>query len=134
MDYNKQRSNESMEDYLETILVLQKSKGNVRSIDIANELNFTKASVSVAMKNLRERDYITVQDNGYILLTDTGRKIAKKVYERHTILSSLFMNLGVSEKTALEDACKIEHFLSDESFRAIKRHIKEHSSKAKNKD
>ena len=130
MDYNKQRSNESMEDYLETILVLQKSKGNVRSIDIANELNFTKASVSVAMKNLRERDYITVKDNGYILLTDAGRKIAKKVYERHTILSSLLVNLGVSEKTALEDACKIEHFLSEESFKAIKKHIKEHSKKA----
>ena len=128
MDYNKQRSNESMEDYLETILILQKNKGNVRSIDIANELNFTKASVSVAMKNLREKEYITVQDNGYILLTDSGRKIAKKIYERHTILSSLFINLGVSKKTAIEDACKIEHFLSEETFKAIKKHMKEHSN------
>ena len=127
MNYNKQRSNESMEDYLETILILQKKNGNVRSIDIANELNFTKASVSVAMKNLRDKNYVTVQENGYILLTDSGRKIAKDVYERHTILSSLLVRLGVSEKTALEDACKIEHFLSEESFNAIKKHMREHS-------
>lgn len=131
MDYNKQRSNESMEDYLETILILQKSKGNVRSIDVANELNFTKASVSVAMKNLRDKEYVTVQENGYILLTDSGRKIAESVYERHTILSDLLVNLGVSREVALEDACKIEHFLSEESFNAIKRHIQAHTSSQK---
>ncbi|MBR3646478.1 MAG: metal-dependent transcriptional regulator [Lachnospiraceae bacterium] len=124
MDYNKQRSNESMEDYLETILILKKNNGNVRSIDIANELNFTKASVSVAMKNLRDKEYITVADNGYISLTQSGKKIAERVYERHTILSELLINLGVNQKVALEDACKIEHFLSEESFNAIKRHIK----------
>ena len=124
MNNNKQRSNESMEDYLETILILQKKQGNVRSIDIANELSFTKASVSVAMKNLRDKEYITVQDNGYILLTASGKKIAESVYERHTILSELLINLGVNKDVALEDACKIEHFLSEESFNAIKRHIK----------
>ena len=127
MDYNKQRSNESMEDYLETILVLQESKGNVRSIDIANELGFTKPSVSVAMKNLREKGHVVVDENGYIKLTPSGKKIAKSVYERHTILSQLLINLGVDSKIALEDACKIEHILSDESFNAIKNHIKKHS-------
>ena len=129
MDYNKQRSNESMEDYLETILMLHEKSANVRSIDIANELGFTKASVSVAMKNLREKDYIYVQDGGFIQLTAAGENIAKSVYERHTILSQMLINLGVTPEVALEDACKIEHFLSKESFNAIKRHLKEKGSK-----
>ena len=129
MNYNKHRSNESMEDYLETILMLQKSNGNVRSIDIANELNFTKASVSVAMKKLRETDYISVDENGYITLTKTGKKIAESVYERHTILSTLLINLGVSKEVALEDACRIEHDISDETFNAIKLHIKKYGKK-----
>ena len=127
MNNNKQRSNESMEDYLETILILKKDIRNVRSIDIANKLNFTKASVSIAMKNLREKELITVSDDGYIELTNSGKKIAKRIYERHTILSELLINLGVKAETALKDACKIEHDISDESFNAIKNHIKEHS-------
>ncbi len=127
MNNNKQRSNESMEDYLETILILKNELRNVRSIDIANKLNFTKASVSIAMKNLREKEFITVTDDGYIELTSSGKKIAKRIYERHTILSELLINLGVKPETALKDACKIEHDISDESFNAIKNHIKEHS-------
>ncbi len=129
MNNNKHKSNESMEDYLETILMLQNSNGHVRSIDIANELNFTKASVSVAMKKLREADYIFVDENGFINLTKTGNKIAESVYERHTILSTLLINLGVSKDVALEDACRIEHDLSEESFNAIKNHIKKYGKK-----
>ena len=121
MNYIKHRSDESLEDYLETILMLQKSKGQVRSIDIANEMNFTKPSVSVAMKNLREKGYITMDNTGYITLTDTGRQRANDVLERHNILAELLMRIGVSEETAKEDACKVEHDLSDESFDAIKR-------------
>ena len=121
MSYIKHRSDESLEDYLETILMLQKSRGQVRSINIANEMNFTKPSVSVAMKNLREKGYITMDNTGYITLTDTGRQRAEDVLERHTILADLLMRIGVSEKTAKEDACKVEHDLSEESFDAIKR-------------
>ena len=104
--------NESVENYLETILVLNHRLGNVRSIDIANEMNFKKPSVSVAMKNLRE--------NG---LTESGREVAEKIYERHTTLSSWLVMLGVDPRIAAEDACKIEHDVSAESFEAIKRHI-----------
>ena len=108
--------NESVENYLETILVLNHRLGNVRSIDIANEMNFKKPSVSVAMKNLRENGFITVSPEGYIHLTESGREVAEKIYERHTTLSSWLVMLGV-------DACKIEHDVSAESFEAIKRHI-----------
>ena len=121
MSYIKHRADESLEDYLETILMLQKSRGQVRSINIANEMNFTKPSVSVAMKNLREKGYITMDNTGYITLTDAGRQRAEDVLERHTILADLLMRIGVSEKTAKEDACKVEHDLSEESFDAIKR-------------
>ena len=121
MSYIKHRADESLEDYLETILMLQKSKGQVRSIDIANEMNFSKPSVSVAMKNLREKGYITVADTGYITLTETGRQRAEDTLERHTILADLLMRIGVSKETALADACKLEHDLSEESFEAIKR-------------
>lgn len=121
MSYIKHRADESLEDYLETILVLQNTKGQVRSIDIANEMNFSKPSVSVAMKNLREKGYITMADTGYITLTETGRQRAKDVLERHTILADLLIHIGVSRETALEDACKVEHDLSEESFEAIKR-------------
>ena len=121
MSYIKHRADESVEDYLETILLLQKKTGHVRSIDIANEMNFTKASVSVAMKNLREKAYITMEDKGYITLTENGKKRAESVLERHNILSELLQHIGVSKETALADACKIEHDLSDESFEAIKR-------------
>ena len=123
MSYIKHRADESIEDYLETILLLQKKLGNVRSIDIANEMNFTKASVSIAMKNLREKEYITRADNGYILLTESGKKRAEDVLDRHTILSDWLISIGVSKETALEDACRVEHDLSEESFTAIKKSL-----------
>ncbi|MDD6037786.1 MAG: metal-dependent transcriptional regulator [bacterium] len=124
MNYIKHRADESVEDYLETILLLHKKNGHVRSIDIANEMNFTKASVSVSMKNLREKGYITVAENGFITLTQTGNARAESVLERHTILSDWLMSIGVSRETALEDACRVEHDLSVESFEAIKRYLK----------
>ena len=114
----------SAENYLETILILsqRKGKGEVRSIDIVNELEFSKPSVSVAMKNLRENGYITVDKDGYIRLTDKGLEIAEKMYERHTLLSQWLIKLGVDEKVAVEDACRMEHVISAESFAAIKKH------------
>ena len=115
--------NESAENYLETILVLSKRLPAVRSVDIANELGFKKPSVSIAMKNLREKKHISVDDSGFITLTPSGREIAEMIYERHLLFSNWLMQLGVSEQTALEDACKIEHVLSKESFEAIKRYI-----------
>ena len=124
MSYIKHRADESLEDYLETILMLQKSRGQVRSIDIANEMNFTKPSVSVAMKNLREKQYITMDSIGYITLTEAGRQRAEDVLERHTILADLLMHIGVRKETALADACKVEHDLSEESFEAIKRALR----------
>ena len=115
---------ESAENYLETILILsqRKGKGEVRSIDIVNELEFSKPSVSVAMKNLRENGYITVDKDGYIRWTDKGLEIAEKMYERHTLLSQWLIKLGVDEKVAVEDACRMEHVISAESFAAIKKH------------
>lgn len=113
---------ESAENYLETILILNKKNGAVRSIDIVNALDFTKPSVSVAMKNLRENGYIKMDPDGYITLTDKGRKIADVMYERHTFLSGLLIHLGVSPDTATEDACRIEHVISAESFEAIKKY------------
>lgn len=115
---------ESAENYLETILIIsqRKGKGEVRSIDIVNELEFSKPSVSVAMKNLRENGYITVDKDGYIRLTDKGLEIAEKMYERHTLLSQWLIKLGVDEKVAVEDACRMEHVISAESFAAIKKH------------
>lgn len=112
---------ESAENYLETILILRNKNGAVRSIDIANELGFSKPSVSVAMKNLRENGYIEVDSSGYITLLDSGRQIAEKIYERHTTLSKWLVSLGVDAKTAAEDACRIEHIISSESFEAIKK-------------
>lgn len=113
---------ESAENYLETILILHKRKGSVRSIDIANELEFSKPSVSIAMKNLRENGYIDVNAAGNILLLDKGREIAEKIYERHTLLSTFLQALGIAPETAAEDACRIEHVISTESFEAIKRY------------
>ena len=113
---------ESAENYLETILVLQKRTGAVRSVDIANELDFSKPSVSVAMKHLREQEMIEV-DGGYITLLPKGREIAERVYERHEFLLRWLTSLGVSPETAEEDACRIEHVISDESFEAIKRRL-----------
>ncbi len=117
---------ESGEDYLETILVLHNRNGEVRSIDIATELDYSKPSVSVAMKNLREQECITVDKNGYIELTEKGKAIAEKVYERHLLFTEWLMSMGVPEDIAAEDACRIEHCLSTESFEAIKRHVKEY--------
>lgn len=114
---------ESAENYLETILILKNQKGAVRSIDIANEMNFTKPSVSVAMKNLRENGYILVDSDGFITLTDKGMAIAETIYERHTLISEWLKALGVDPKTAVEDACRIEHVISPSSFEAIKRHV-----------
>ena len=113
---------ESAENYLETILILRQRIGAVRSIDIVNELEFSKPSVSVAMKNLRENGYIEMDTEGYITLTDKGRAIAETIYERHTLISRWLITLGVNPKTAVEDACRIEHVISRESFDAIKRH------------
>ena len=116
--------NQSAENYLETIYMLLQRNGEVRSIDIANELEFSKPSVSVAMKNLREHGYIETTPDGYITLTDSGREIAERMYERHTLITRWLVSLGVSEQTASEDACKIEHVLSAETFEAVKRHAK----------
>ena len=115
--------NESAENYLETILMLSKKLPVVRSVDIANELGFKKSSVSIAMKNLRENHHIIVSDAGFITLTESGRQIAEMIYERHELISSWLMRLGVSEETALEDACKMEHVISPESFEAIKKFV-----------
>lgn len=115
--------NESAENYLETILILSKRLPVVRSVDIANELNYKKPSVSIAMKNLREKNHITVTDSGFIYLTDEGRAIAEMIYERHEFLTSFLMSIGVPEKIAARDACKIEHVISKESFEAMKQHI-----------
>ncbi|MBP3339843.1 MAG: metal-dependent transcriptional regulator [Lachnospiraceae bacterium] len=116
-------TNESAENYLETILVLSKQIPVVRSVDVANELGFKKSSVSIAMKNLREKNHITVTDAGYIYLTESGKAIAEMIYERHNVISNWFMSLGVPEEIALNDACKIEHVLSVETFEAIKKHL-----------
>jgi len=111
---------ESAENYLETILILSKKIGAVRSIDVANEMNFTKASISIAMKRLREDEYIIMDADGIITLTDKGKEIASMVYERHQLIAKILIALGVSEETAYEDSCKIEHDLSQESFEKIK--------------
>ena len=114
---------ESAEDYLETILMLKERLGMVRSIDIVNQTGYSKPSVSVAMKNLRENGYILVDPSGYITLSESGREIAETMYERHTLLSNWLMYLGVDRKTAVEDACRMEHILSASTFEAIKQHI-----------
>lgn len=114
-------STESSENYLETILVLSKKLPVVRSIDIATELNYSKPSVSVAMKNLREQECIEVSSAGFITLTEKGMKIANSVYERHEVLSSVLVAIGVAPEVAAADACKIEHQISDESFQALKK-------------
>lgn len=114
---------ESAENYLEAILIIHNRKGNVRSIDIANELGFSKPSVSVAMKNLRTNGYIEVDKEGFITLLDKGREIADKIYERHTLLSTWLVRMGVSPEVAAEDACRIEHIISAETFERLKEHV-----------
>lgn len=114
---------ESAENYLESIYILHKEQTSVRSIDVANHLGFSKPSVSVAMKALREEDYVTVDDDGNLSLTEKGLKIAEKLFERHQLIAKALMALGVSKETAYLDSCKIEHDISDESFNQIKAHI-----------
>lgn len=116
--------NESAENYLETILILSRQLPVVRSVDIANELGFKKSSVSIAMKHLREKKHIAVDGSGFITLTPSGREIAEMIYERHEMISSWLMRLGVPKEIALEDACRIEHVISRESFEAIREQIK----------
>ena len=113
---------ESGENYLETILILQNRLGSVRSVDIAEEMNFTKPSVSRAMGILKDNDYISVDKKGHIILTEKGTLTAERIYERHQLLTEYLIHLGVSKKIASEDACRIEHVISDESFEQIKKH------------
>lgn len=117
---------ESAENYLETILVIHNKKGYCRSIDICNEMGFSKPSVSVYMKNLREDNYISVDNSGNITLTDKGREIAEKIYERHNVIAGFLMQLGTSEETAYQDSCKIEHDISEESYLLIKEQYLKH--------
>ena len=114
---------ESAENYLETILILRNRLGEVRSIDIVSELDFSRPSVSVAMKKLRESGHIDMDRDGYITLTESGLKIAESVYERHTILSDFLISLGVDEKIAGEDACRMEHMLNQQTFEKIREHV-----------
>ena len=123
MSYIQHKSEESLEDYLETILVLSRRLSDVRSIDVANEMNYSKPSVSVAVKNLKGRGYITVAEDGYIRLTATGKKIAEDVYERHTLLRDWLIHLGVDPEIAAQDACKMEHDITPESYEAMKKCI-----------
>ena len=115
---------ESAENYLEAILMIGQRKGTVRSIDIVNELSFSKPSVSVAMKNLRENGYIRMDNDGHIALTDAGMEIAQKIYERHTLLTDWLVALGVDEQTAAKDACRMEHVISSQTFDKIKQHVR----------
>ena len=118
---------ESAENYLEAILVLSKEKPVVRSVDVSNHTGFRKSSISIAMKNLKAEGFITISPEGYIYLTDSGMKIASMIYERHQVLSQWFIRLGVDEKVAGEDACRIEHDISEESCEAIRKYIAAHS-------
>ncbi len=124
MNYIKHKSEESLEDYLETILVLSNRKPEVRSVDIAAEMDYSKPSVSVAMKNLKAHGYVHVSEEGYITLTPEGKKLASSVYERHTLISGWLIQLGVAPEVAKADACKMEHDMSQESFQAIKDYIR----------
>lgn len=115
---------EAGENYLETIFMLRRRGGSCRSVDVASELGYSKPTVSVMMKNLRENGYIRIDEGGELILTDSGMEIALRMFERHEIISKVLMMMGVSEETARKDACKIEHDISDETFEAIKKHIR----------
>lgn len=132
MNYQRHKSEESVEDYLETILILSKQKPQVRSIDVATELGYSKPSVSVAMKNLRQKNYVVVSDEGYLSLTEEGLKLAATVYERHSVISNWLISLGVSQEVAVEDACRMEHDISEESFSAIKKFLQDSADSSKN--
>lgn len=123
MSYIKHKAEESLEDYLETILILSRRLSAVRSIDVATELNFSKPSVSVAVKNLKNRSYITVSEEGYLHLTKEGQEIAESVYERHTLLTDWLVHLGVEPQIAARDACRMEHDITPESYEAMKKCI-----------
>ena len=125
MGYISHRSEESVEDYLETIYILSKRLPVVRSIDIATELGYSKPSVSVAMKNLKNKNFIAVSSEGYISLTAQGNLLASEIFERHTVLSNWLISLGVDPQTASEEACKIEHDISSQTFKILKKHISE---------
>ena len=122
---------ESAEDYLETILVLRNRMGEVRSIDIATEMGFSKPSVSIAMKHFRENGYVTVDENGHIHLTESGLAVAERTYERHLVLTRLLTAIGVDEQTAREDACRIEHDISEQTFTCIKEQLRRIEEAAK---
>ena len=115
---------ESAEDYLERILILQEEKAEVRSIDIAHEMGYSKPSISIAMKKLKEAGLIDIDEHGFIALTKEGHVIADRVYERHTVLKKILINIGVDPKQAEKDACKVEHVISEETFEAIKKKVK----------
>ncbi|MBQ9886733.1 MAG: metal-dependent transcriptional regulator [Lachnospiraceae bacterium] len=119
--------NESAENYLETILILSKVRPVVRAVDIANHLGFKKSSVSIAMKNLRAKEHITVTEDGFIYLTESGKAIAEMIYERHEFLSEWLESLGVDKEIAADDACRMEHVISKESFEAIKNFVKKNA-------
>lgn len=123
MSYIRHKAEESLEDYLETILILSRRLPAVRSVDVAVEMNYSKPSVSVAMKNLKNRGYVTVSEDGFLHLTEEGRKIAESVYERHTLLTDWLVHLGVDPKVAASDACKMEHDVTPESYEAMKKCI-----------
>ena len=123
------KSNESSENYLEAILILSGKLPVVRAVDVAAELDYKKSSVSIALKNLKEKELVTVTDAGYIYLTEEGKKIAETIYERHEVITSMFVSLGVPEEIATEDACRIEHVISEESFTALKKHYHSWSKK-----
>ena len=119
---------QSAEDYLETILILRERKGSVRSIDVAGELGFSKASVSVAMKKLRETGYVLMDEDGLLSLTESGQKVASRIYARHRLLTEFFVRLGVDEKVAAADACRIEHDISEETFTKLLEHARRNTS------
>lgn len=123
MSYIQHKAEESLEDYLETILILSRRLSVVRSVDVAAELNYSKPSVSVAVKNLKNRGYITVSEDGYLHLTKEGQLIAESVYERHTLLTDWLIHLGVDPEVAAGDACKMEHDITPESYEAMKKCI-----------
>ena len=120
---------ESGEMYLETIYILYKSKSSVRSIDVAEFMNFSRASVSRGMSLLKKQDFILMDKEGYITLTEKGIKTAEKIYERHTVISKMLMTMGIDEKTATEDACRIEHIISDKTCEAMKQHAEKYTDK-----
>ena len=120
---------ESGEMYLETIYILCKSKSSVRSIDVAEYMNFSRASVSRGIGLLKKQNFILMDKYGYITLTEKGLKTAEKIYERHTVISKMLMAMGIDEKTAIEDACRIEHIISDKTFEALKQHADKYSNK-----